>query len=517
MKNKTRLTWLWTIQGRLTLFSLFIALVPIVLIGILVFRQARANIYAQMGQIVQQVAVSTSGEVQRFLADRQGDIESITASQTLASGTIEQKLERLRSFKTAYPIYKALQLTDEKGQVVASTTWTKDNLADETWFREAIKNKDMVFISDVYYLASLRSVVVTFADALVSSNGQIIGVAAAHLDAQVLFDTVGDNKVGERGSVFLVNRAGQIVSDKDVARIFEDVSDLPSVQAVLWGETGTLTALDPDTKEETLYGYAPMGQQWAVVVKLPTEELDEPIRQLANQIWLVGLACALVTSGLVFVASQVLVRPILGLTKVAERLGAGDYGMAIPDYGNNEIGQLGDSLKGMVTAIQQRDSQVKEYAANLEKEMAERKHAEAEREQLQQQILTTQQQLIRELSTPIIPLMDGIIVMPLIGFIDSERAKDIMRALLAGISQHRAKIVLIDITGVSVMDTAVANYLYKTIEAARLKGAQTIVTGISESVAETIVDLGIEFRNVLTLRDLQTGLKVALDRMNSGL
>ncbi len=86
MKNKTGLIWLWTIRGRLTLFSLFIALVPIVLIGILVFRRARENIYTQMGEIVQQVAVSTSAEVQRFLADRRGAEEmSAQVEEVMAS------------------------------------------------------------------------------------------------------------------------------------------------------------------------------------------------------------------------------------------------------------------------------------------------------------------------------------------------------------------------------------------------------------------------------------------------
>jgi rsbT co-antagonist protein RsbR len=134
----------------------------------------------------------------------------------------------------------------------------------------------------------------------------------------------------------------------------------------------------------------------------------------------------------------------------------------------------------------------------------------AERERLQQEIIEAQQRAIRELSSPVIPIMDRIIVLPLIGSIDSLRARDITRNLLAGISQHRAKVVILDITGVSIMDTGVVNYLNKTIQAARLKGAQTIVTGMSGAVAETIVDLGIDWSTVQALSDLQTGLIVAL-------
>jgi anti-anti-sigma regulatory factor len=141
-----------------------------------------------------------------------------------------------------------------------------------------------------------------------------------------------------------------------------------------------------------------------------------------------------------------------------------------------------------------------------------------EQARLQQEIIEAQQRAIQELSTPVIPVIDQIIVMPLIGNIDSMRARDITHSLLAGISQHRAKIVILDITGVPIVDSGVAGHLNRAIQAARLKGARTIVTGISEVVAETIVDLGIDWSEITTLTDLQTGLRSALNslRINPG-
>lgn len=134
----------------------------------------------------------------------------------------------------------------------------------------------------------------------------------------------------------------------------------------------------------------------------------------------------------------------------------------------------------------------------------------AEQLEYQAQLIRLQRDTLQELATPIIPLMKQIIVMPLIGSIDSQRAQDIMRSMLNGISQHRARVVILDITGVPVVDSAVAAHLTRTIQAARLKGAETIVTGVSDAVAETIVDLGIDWRNVRTMADLESGLKVAL-------
>jgi anti-anti-sigma regulatory factor len=131
----------------------------------------------------------------------------------------------------------------------------------------------------------------------------------------------------------------------------------------------------------------------------------------------------------------------------------------------------------------------------------------------QQEVIDAQKQAIQELSTPVIPIMEQIIVMPLIGSIDTMRARDITRSLLAGISTHRAKVVILDVTGVPIVDSGVANHLNKTIQAARLKGAQAIVTGISDAEAETIVDLGIDWSQLTTLSDLQTGLIAALGNM----
>lgn len=145
-------------------------------------------------------------------------------------------------------------------------------------------------------------------------------------------------------------------------------------------------------------------------------------------------------------------------------------------------------------------------------DVGERKRAEEERAYLQQQVIEAQKQAIRDLSSPVIPVLEAIIVMPLIGSIDTSRARDITRALLAGITEHRARVAIIDITGVPIVDSGVADHLNKTIQAARLKGTHTIVTGISGPVAETIVDLGIDWSGVETVRDLQTGLISALKK-----
>jgi anti-anti-sigma regulatory factor/putative methionine-R-sulfoxide reductase with GAF domain len=165
------------------------------------------------------------------------------------------------------------------------------------------------------------------------------------------------------------------------------------------------------------------------------------------------------------------------------------------------------ALRESQAALQQSYTEVEK---RVEERTAELERESAERERLQHELIEAQRQALRELSTPIIPILDRIIVMPLVGSIDSMRARDITRSLLAGIQKHRAKVVILDITGVPIVDSGVADHLNRTIQAARLKGAHTMITGISDAVAETIVDLGIDWHNVATLGDLQSGLIVAL-------
>ncbi len=127
--------------------------------------------------------------------------------------------------------------------------------------------------------------------------------------------------------------------------------------------------------------------------------------------------------------------------------------------------------------------------------------------------IAVQQETIRELSTPILPLYQGILVVPLIGVIDSFRAGQIMERLLTAIAERQSDIVIIDITGVPVIDAAVANYLLQTARAAQLIGAQVILAGIGPEIAQTIVQLGIDLSGIAIGANLQNGIELAFRRI----
>jgi rsbT co-antagonist protein RsbR len=129
---------------------------------------------------------------------------------------------------------------------------------------------------------------------------------------------------------------------------------------------------------------------------------------------------------------------------------------------------------------------------------------------VREQIIRFQQAQIRELSTPIIPLHTGVLALPLVGTIDSRRAGQVMETLLEGISEHQADVVIMDITGVPVVDTSVANYLLQASRAARLLGAQVVLVGISAEVAQTITQLGADLSDIMTRANMQEGIAYAL-------
>src|SRR2546421_2972678 len=129
--------------------------------------------------------------------------------------------------------------------------------------------------------------------------------------------------------------------------------------------------------------------------------------------------------------------------------------------------------------------------------------------QERERIIREQQEAIRELSTPVLPVRERLLILPIIGVIDPQRARQLTEQLLHGIRRNRAKVVVIDITGVPTIDSKVANHLVLTVEAARLLGATVIVTGLSPEIAQTLVNIGVDLSKMNTVGDLQGGIEGA--------
>ncbi len=151
------------------------------------------------------------------------------------------------------------------------------------------------------------------------------------------------------------------------------------------------------------------------------------------------------------------------------------------------------------------------------RDITERKRLEEAQARWQQEVIEAQRHTILELSTPVVPVLEKVLVLPLVGGIDAGRAQQIMATLLEAIGRYQAEVVLIDITGVPVVDTGVAHHLLQVTQAAALLGSECVLVGISPEVAQTIVSLEVDLSSIATRSDLQDGIEYALSRRGKGI
>ncbi len=187
------------------------------------------------------------------------------------------------------------------------------------------------------------------------------------------------------------------------------------------------------------------------------------------------------------------------LLDVVQSVASGDFSVRvqIPEE-EDEFTALSIELERMIDKLIEANKVSEERMARLQAAVEEK-----------ERLLKT----VGELSSPVIQVWENVLVMPLVGAIDSARAARIMEDLLTGITKYQAEIVIIDITGVPVVDTGVANHLIQTIKAASLLGAKCVVVGISGEVAQSLVSLGVDLSGVVTRSNLQAGIRYAMETM----
>lgn len=179
---------------------------------------------------------------------------------------------------------------------------------------------------------------------------------------------------------------------------------------------------------------------------------------------------------------------------------------------NRELAEANTRLQAMADELRRSNQEISEARTRLETELTERVRAQQARAQLQEEIIQLQNARLAEMSTPLIPITQQIMVMPLIGTMDNSRASQMLETALQGVQDNRAEVVILDITGMKQVDTSIAATILQTAGAVRLLGAQVILTGIRAEIAQTLVGLGVDLSNVVTRGTLQGGIAYALSR-----
>ncbi|WP_437903741.1 GAF domain-containing protein [Sorangium sp. So ce327] len=174
--------------------------------------------------------------------------------------------------------------------------------------------------------------------------------------------------------------------------------------------------------------------------------------------------------------------------------------------------ELRRANEGLEGEVGRRTAELREANDRLARELVERERTETMRTALQEEILRVKDERLAEMSTPLIPISDRVVVMPLVGTVDPPRALQLMATALEGVQGRGASVVIIDITGVKLVDTEVASLLIRTADALRLLGARAVLTGISPRVAQTLVAMGVDLGRMVTKQTLQSGIAYAMGR-----
>jgi rsbT co-antagonist protein RsbR len=206
-----------------------------------------------------------------------------------------------------------------------------------------------------------------------------------------------------------------------------------------------------------------------------------------------------------------LMRPIAALQSATSRLAGGELGARVQLKRADELGVLGRRFDEMAETIQQRTCAIE---AQHEHANAARIEAETARAAIAEQLATidAQRNVIREMSVPVLPLSQSALVLPLIGALDSERLALVQEQALHAIEQLSGRFLILDITGVPIVDTAVAQGLIQIVHAARLLGSEVVLVGIRPEVAQAVVGLGIHLNDFVTRSTLQSGIAYVFGR-----
>lgn len=189
---------------------------------------------------------------------------------------------------------------------------------------------------------------------------------------------------------------------------------------------------------------------------------------------------------------------IADILMVLSEVTAGDYTSRLPELPNDEVfGALYRGINETVQSLQAAQENALRYQRDLEEKLA---------------TIERQRAAIRELSTPVIEVWEGVLCLPIVGVMDTVRSADMTDSLMRAVVEKRARCAIVDITGIEVMDTRTADHFIRMARAVRLLGAQCVLTGVSPAIAQTIIHMGIDMSGIMCHRTLRDALQAYVRR-----
>lgn len=499
-----------SLQVRLTVLCIALAVIPLSFIGILLAWQGYQLQQQSTLEFERQVTQRASLQVSSFMTNAGDNLSLVIQTSGIRNMSRDAQETLLSAVVFETGIFDELALLDREGReeirVGRSTIFAPADLRDRSQ-EEAIAgalSSNRILYSTVRFSEinsePLMQIVVPVMDV---RSGQVDGVVSGEVRLKPIWDVVANIQFGEQGTIAIADATGRVVAHRDPSVVLQGtVIDSLDAEGIFPGIAGGEVVR---TSTSLTVG----NQVFYAIAELPLAEATGPAYRTVLTTSALLLVTLIVAASIGFVAVLRVVRPIQILSTTARAISAGDLSRDAVVTSRDELGDLGHAFNTMTSRLRQLladlEQQVADRTAALETALNEVQARAIEQERLLDEN-TRQRETIYGLSVPVLPLNTYTLAMPLVGVLDNARLHLVQEQALKALQRSSARYLVLDVTGVPIVDSEVAQGLMAVVQAARLLGTEVVLVGIRPEVAQAIVGLGLDLQGTRTSSDLQTAL-----------
>jgi rsbT co-antagonist protein RsbR len=499
-----------SIQVRLTILCIALAVIPLTSIGALLAWQSYQLQQQYALDLERQVTQRASLQVGSFITNVADKLSLAVQTADIRDASQAAKEQLLSQVVLETNAFDELAFLNQAGReevrIGSGAVFGAADLRDrsqEEAVANALRNNHSYF-GAVRFSAVNSEPLMPIAVPIVDvRSGQVSGIVSGDVRLKPIWDVVAGIQFGEQGTVAIADASGRVVAHRDPSVVLRGTTvDNLKAEGIVPGIAGGDVV-------RAITSFAVGNQRFYAIAELPLAEAVGPANRTVLTTSALLLVTLIVAAAIGLVVVRRVVRPIQNLAATSRAISAGDLSRDAAVTSRDELGDLANAFNTMT-------SRLRHLLADLEQRVADRTAALADalnevqtRAIEQEQLLaenTRQRETIHGLSVPVLPLSTHTLVMPLVGELDGARLRLIQEQALHALEHSSARYLVLDITGVPIVDSQVAQGLLAVVQAARLLGAEVMLVGIRPEVAQAIVGLGIDLQGVHTSSDLQTAL-----------
>lgn len=499
-----------SLQVRLTVLCIALAVIPLIFIGILLAWQSYQLQQQSALDFERQVTLRASLQVSNSITSVVDKLALALQTSDIHNASRVEQQQLLAEVIFETKAFDELVLLDRTGREVVrvgrSTIFTEADLRDrahEAAIASTLSSDRPYYEAPRFSAVNgepLMAIAVPIVDV---RSGQIDGVVSGDVRLKPIWDVVANIQFGDQGTVAIADAAGRIIAHRDPSVVLRGtIVENLDVEGVLTGISGNDVVR---TSTSLLVG----NQEFYAIAELPLAEARGPAYRTVMTISALLLVTLIIAAGTGFFAIRRVVRPIQGLAATARAITAGNLSRDVVVTSRDELGDLGNAFNTMTARLRHLladlEQRVTDRTAALEVALNEVQARSIEQERLLAEN-ARQRETIHSLSVPVLPISKHTLVMPLVGELDGARLHLVQEQALQALKRSSARHLVLDITGVPIVDSQVAQGLLAVVQAARLLGTEVMLVGIRPEVAQAIVALGLNLQGMSTSNDLQTAL-----------